>query len=87
MLHLFASTIAVKLYKNDNGASEFIINICGHLLYVYNNYGFIMHQLHAYKLDIASKIFGFKDYHYFIDCDQQKLILCEYSMLWRLDLK
>ena len=69
LLHLFASIITAKLNKNDNRASELVINICDNLPYVYNNYGFVMHKLHAYILGLVSIIFGFKDYQCFIDCD------------------
>ena len=66
MLHLFASIIAAKLYKNHNRASELAMNMCDNWLYVYNKYGFIMHKLHAYRLGIISMVFGFKDYQCFI---------------------
>ena len=54
MLHLFASIIAAKLYKNHNRALELTMNMRDNWLYVYNKYGFIMHKLHAYRLGIIS---------------------------------
>ena len=56
------------LYKYDNRASEFVMNICDNLLHVYKNCGFIMRKLHAYRScqqfmhgkTIIVMIFGFK---------------------------
>ena len=73
----FASIIAAKLYENDNRAFEFFMNFCDNLLYLYNNYGCMMHNLHGHRLGMVSMNFGFKDYQYFIDFDLQRLNLCE----------
>ena len=50
------------------------MNICDSLLYVCNNYGFIMHKLDVYRLGIVSMIFDFKDSQYFIDLTCKSLI-------------
>ena len=42
------------------------MNIRDSLVFVYKSYGFIMHKLHAYILDIVSMVCGFKDYHLLI---------------------